>query len=61
MDVFRQKAIENVVETVVVPKTNNEGCAKTVASITTSVRVKINILNSIKAFRIQSKIENKSR
>lgn len=40
------------------PETNNEDCAKTVESIATPVRVKFNIL---KAFGIQSKIENKSR
>lgn len=40
------------------PETNNEDCAKTVESIVTSVGVKT---NTLKAFCIQSKIENKSR
>lgn len=58
MNILEQKAIENYVEIMGVPEANNEKCVKIVESIAKSVGVKTTV---IKAFRIKSKINNKSR
>jgi len=58
INVLEQKSIENFAEIVGVPETNNENCIKTVEAIAASVGVETTIL---KAYRIQSKFQNKPR
>jgi hypothetical protein len=58
MDILEQKAIENYFETMGVSETNNENYVKIIESIVESVGVKTTV---VKAFRIKSKINNKSR
>lgn len=58
MNILEQKTIKNYVEIMGVPETNNENCVKIIESIAESVGVKTTV---IKAFRIKSKVNNKSR
>lgn len=57
MNAFEQKTIENFVEIVGVPDSNNEDCVKTVVSIAASVGIEN--LSVSKAFRINSKDVNR--
>lgn len=58
INVLEQISIENFAEIVGVPETNNENCIKTVEAIVAAVGVETTIL---KAYHIQSKIQNKPR
>jgi regulator of replication initiation timing len=58
MNILEQKVIENYVEIMGVPEANNENCVKIIETIAEAVGVKTTV---IKAFRIKSKINNKSR
>jgi hypothetical protein len=59
MNVFEKKVIENFVEIVGVPDSNNEDCVKTVVSI--AAPVEIENVSVSKAFRINSNDINRPR
>lgn len=59
MNIFEQKAMENFVQFVGVPDSNNEDCVKTVVSIAASVGIEN--LSVAKAFRVHSKNVSRPR